>query len=101
MTKLDSWLMARDIETFRNGINAFRNARDLAKLHRDAFIRVANARAEQSATELARGDSSSMKRWGQDTTLSSAPTKRQRTSVSSNPSRAIVDDAAWRGSACG
>lgn len=48
MTQLDSWGMTGNINTFRGGATAFRNARDLAKQHRDSLIRDANAKASQS-----------------------------------------------------
>ncbi|KAM5368768.1 hypothetical protein ACJZ2D_009322 [Fusarium nematophilum] len=51
MTQIDGWQMTGNMDTFRRGIIAFRNARDLAKLHRDNFIRSANARASRSAQE--------------------------------------------------
>lgn len=50
MTQLDSWGMTGNINTFRSGATVFRNARDLAKRHRDSFIQDANARASHSQT---------------------------------------------------
>ncbi|KAH7176371.1 hypothetical protein EDB81DRAFT_940301 [Dactylonectria macrodidyma] len=45
MTQVDAWDMTNDIESFRRGATAFRNTRDLAKRHRDNFIKAANVRA--------------------------------------------------------
>ena len=45
MTQIDSWSMTGNVASFRLGATAFRNARDLAKQHRDRFIQDANARA--------------------------------------------------------
>lgn len=44
MTQVDTWGMTGNIDSFRRGATAFRNARDLAKRHRDCFIQAANAR---------------------------------------------------------
>jgi hypothetical protein len=43
--------MTGNIDTFRRGATAFRNARDSAQRHRDSFIQAANARARQSGVE--------------------------------------------------
>lgn len=45
MTQIDGWQMTGNIDTFRRGAAAFRNARDLARHHRETFIKGANARA--------------------------------------------------------
>ncbi|KID82404.1 hypothetical protein MAJ_11358, partial [Metarhizium majus ARSEF 297] len=45
MTQIKGYAMTSDRETFVQGATAFRNARDLAKRHRDRFIQAANARA--------------------------------------------------------
>ncbi|OAA36096.1 hypothetical protein NOR_07702 [Metarhizium rileyi] len=42
MTQLDTWGMTGNIDTFRHGATAFRNTRDLARRHRDHFIKAAN-----------------------------------------------------------
>lgn len=42
MTQLDTWGLTGNIDTFRRGTTALRNARDLAKRHRDRFIEDAN-----------------------------------------------------------
>ncbi|KAK3318276.1 hypothetical protein B0H66DRAFT_575197 [Apodospora peruviana] len=44
MTQVDTWGMTGNRGTFIRGATAFRNARDLAKTHRDGFIQAANAR---------------------------------------------------------
>ncbi|KAH8765309.1 hypothetical protein F5883DRAFT_630034 [Diaporthe sp. PMI_573] len=50
MTKLRGFDMTDSRETFVEGATTFRNARDLAKRHRDSFIKAANARAPQLRT---------------------------------------------------
>ncbi len=45
MSEIKGFAIASDRETFVRGVTAFRNARDLAKDHRDEFIEEANARA--------------------------------------------------------
>ncbi|KND86759.1 hypothetical protein TOPH_08623 [Tolypocladium ophioglossoides CBS 100239] len=50
MTQLDGWQMTGNIDSFRRGATAFRNARDMAKQHRDSFIQAANAKAAEAAT---------------------------------------------------
>lgn len=45
MTQLKRWSMTSDLETFRQGATAFRNARDWTKDQRDEAIRYANDRA--------------------------------------------------------
>lgn len=92
MTLVGSWLMIGDLRSFQNGITAFRNARDLAKRHREAFIEAANARTEQTVTELTWETSSSLKRPRHDESLECAPVKRRRGSVSPNPSRVFAHD---------
>ncbi|KAH8651692.1 hypothetical protein BGZ61DRAFT_230659 [Ilyonectria robusta] len=52
MTQLRSFGMTDTRETFIQGATAFRNARDLAKRHRDSFIEAANARAPQLRTAV-------------------------------------------------
>ncbi|EQK99913.1 hypothetical protein OCS_04373 [Ophiocordyceps sinensis CO18] len=47
MTQLRTFGMTDTRGTFVQGATAFRNARDLAKRHRDGFIETANARAAQ------------------------------------------------------
>ena len=44
--------MTGNIDSFRRGATAFRNARDFAKHHRGGFIQAANARACQSRTPI-------------------------------------------------
>lgn len=50
MTQVDTWAMTGNVDSFRRGATAFRNARDLAKQHRDGFIQAANAGESQSGT---------------------------------------------------
>ncbi|KND91877.1 hypothetical protein TOPH_03330 [Tolypocladium ophioglossoides CBS 100239] len=47
MTQIDTWGMTGNLDTLRRGATAFRNARDLAKRHRNSFIQAANARASR------------------------------------------------------
>ncbi|KAL7895309.1 hypothetical protein HDV63DRAFT_360441 [Trichoderma sp. SZMC 28014] len=56
MNPVHSSSMADSIDQFRRGATAFRNARDLAKQHRDSFIQSANARASQARTAAAQAD---------------------------------------------
>jgi hypothetical protein len=53
MTQVRSFSMTDTRETFVQGATAFRNARDLAKRHRDGFIQAANTRAAQAAAAAA------------------------------------------------
>jgi hypothetical protein len=46
--------MTGNIDTFRRGATAFRNARDLAQRHRDRFVHTANTRARQPKLETPR-----------------------------------------------
>ncbi|EGO53984.1 hypothetical protein NEUTE1DRAFT_13042, partial [Neurospora tetrasperma FGSC 2508] len=48
MTAVKSFVLESDMDSFRQGVTAFRNARDRARWHRDNFIRAANAKACQS-----------------------------------------------------
>lgn len=50
MTQINSWGMTDNVDTFRRGATAFRNARDLAQQRRETFIKAANARVAQEAT---------------------------------------------------
>ncbi|TWU70457.1 hypothetical protein ED733_000398 [Metarhizium rileyi] len=50
MIQIDSWGMTGNVDTFRRGATAFRNARDLAHQRRETFIKAANARVAQEAT---------------------------------------------------
>jgi hypothetical protein len=49
MTQVDGWQMTGNIDTFRRGATAFRNARDLMQKDRVDFIQAANAKARQSS----------------------------------------------------
>ncbi|KAH7019913.1 hypothetical protein EDB80DRAFT_701793 [Ilyonectria destructans] len=51
MTLLDVIPMHLSYETFVKGVTAFRNARDMAKKHRDNFVKMANSRASQAEAE--------------------------------------------------
>ena len=53
MTQVDGWMLTGNIDSFRRGATAFRNARDLAKRHRDTLIQDANVKASQSQTVAA------------------------------------------------
>jgi len=48
MTKLDGFDMTSKLSTYIEGATSFRNLRDLAEEHRNAFIAAANKRAQQS-----------------------------------------------------
>ncbi|KAH6973666.1 hypothetical protein BKA56DRAFT_592253 [Ilyonectria sp. MPI-CAGE-AT-0026] len=48
MTLLDVIPMHVSYETYVKGVTAFRNARDMAKKHRDNFVKIANSRASQA-----------------------------------------------------
>ncbi len=43
MTQVESWSLIGNPDKFREGVAAFRNARDWAREQRDAFIRAAKA----------------------------------------------------------
>ena len=51
MTRLNTWGMTGNPETFRQGATAYRNARDWAKERRDQFIEAANTRMSDTSTE--------------------------------------------------
>ncbi|KAK0631002.1 hypothetical protein B0T17DRAFT_616584 [Bombardia bombarda] len=48
MTQIDAYALTGSRKGFVEGATAFRNARDLARRHRDEFIHVANAKARRS-----------------------------------------------------
>ncbi|KAL3965704.1 hypothetical protein ACCO45_000012 [Purpureocillium lilacinum] len=50
MTQLDTWGMTGNIDSFRRGATAFRNAREMAERYRGTFIRAANTRAASATT---------------------------------------------------
>ncbi|KAM5444625.1 hypothetical protein MferCBS31731_000079 [Microsporum ferrugineum] len=52
MTQLNAWSMVGNIEGFRQGASAYRNARDWAKEQRDRHINAANERFQQAQSEL-------------------------------------------------
>ncbi|OAA63584.1 hypothetical protein SPI_03747 [Niveomyces insectorum RCEF 264] len=49
MKRLGVFALINDRQSFLRGVTAFRNARDLAKRHRDRFIHAANMKAERDA----------------------------------------------------
>ncbi|KAK0655281.1 hypothetical protein B0T16DRAFT_8588 [Cercophora newfieldiana] len=55
MTQVDTWGMTGNMDSFRRGATAARNARDLAKQHRDSFIQAANVRVPQPDTQSSSG----------------------------------------------
>ncbi|KAK2590379.1 hypothetical protein QQS21_011942 [Conoideocrella luteorostrata] len=55
MTQIDSWGMTENMDTFRRGVAAFRNARDVAQRYRDGFIQAANATASEAGEVAAQG----------------------------------------------
>lgn len=50
MTQIDGWQMTGNINSFRRGATAFRNARDSAQRYRNHFIQAANAKATQATS---------------------------------------------------
>ncbi|KAK9442926.1 hypothetical protein VB005_03989 [Metarhizium brunneum] len=48
ITQIDGWQMTGNINSFRRGATAFRNARDSAQRYRNHFIQAANAKATQA-----------------------------------------------------
>ncbi|MCJ1242175.1 hypothetical protein MMC14_010182 [Varicellaria rhodocarpa] len=58
MTQLNTWGMTGNLETCRQGVTAYRNARDWAKEKRDGFIEAANGRIPDTNTESPSLDSS-------------------------------------------
>ncbi|KAF4512012.1 hypothetical protein G6O67_001198 [Ophiocordyceps sinensis] len=50
MTQAGAYGLDHNRQAFMDGVKAFRNARDMAKQHRDIFIQAANAKAAQAAT---------------------------------------------------
>ena len=52
MTQLDSYALAGNINTFRQGAGAYRNGRDWAQAQRDRFITSANEVARSKSDEL-------------------------------------------------
>ncbi|KAJ8122830.1 hypothetical protein ONZ43_g1071 [Nemania bipapillata] len=56
MMELEIFAMTRSRQNFVEGATAFRNARDLAKTHRDSFIQAANSRASQAREAAVQAD---------------------------------------------
>ena len=52
MNQLNSWGMTGNVETFRHGATAYRNARDWAKEKRDEFIDVTNERVANTPRDI-------------------------------------------------
>ena len=52
MTQLNTWGMTGNAETFRQGVTAYRNARDWTKEQRDEAINQANERVNDSQTGI-------------------------------------------------
>ena len=48
MTQAGAYALTHSRETFRSGVTAFRNARDLAQSHRRSFIQLANAETDRA-----------------------------------------------------
>ncbi|KAM3424142.1 hypothetical protein BST61_g11313 [Cercospora zeina] len=60
MTQLDTYGMTGNIETFRRGAAAYRNARDFAQEQRDRLITQANFVARSASTDVSSGKTDSM-----------------------------------------
>ena len=58
MTQLNTWGMTGNLDTFRQGATAYRNARDWTKEQRDKAIRRANERANDSQVGTLAADAS-------------------------------------------
>ena len=58
MNQLNTWGLSGNIEKFRDGVTAYRNARDWAKEKRDEFIEAANKRATEIYAAAASSKSS-------------------------------------------
>ncbi|EGY20844.1 uncharacterized protein VDAG_02368 [Verticillium dahliae VdLs.17] len=56
MSQVKAFALTNDRDTFVQGATAFRNARDVAKQHRDDFIRAANAKPPQQTVTAPQGD---------------------------------------------
>lgn len=54
--QVDTWGMTGNVDTFRRGASALRNARDLAREYRNNFIQAANARVTQGLTAVENPD---------------------------------------------
>ncbi|EER39904.1 conserved hypothetical protein [Histoplasma capsulatum H143] len=52
MTQLNGWCMTGNLDTFRQGASAYRNARDWAKEQRDGFIRAANEKHSEAHSPI-------------------------------------------------
>ncbi|OAR00666.1 hypothetical protein LLEC1_07337, partial [Akanthomyces lecanii] len=56
MTQIDSWGVSGNIDTFRRGATALRNARDLARRQRGTLIQAANARSSEAGLATVTGN---------------------------------------------
>jgi hypothetical protein len=63
MTQVSGWALTGNINTFREGVTAFRNARDWAQEQRDAFITAANKRARSTNPEPTRTEGMTYPDW--------------------------------------
>ncbi|QSS53757.1 hypothetical protein I7I53_01118 [Histoplasma capsulatum var. duboisii H88] len=59
MQQLKGWSLTGDLETFRQGASAYRNARDWAKEKRDEFIRAANERHSEAHSPISQHQTAS------------------------------------------
>ncbi|KIH90011.1 hypothetical protein SPBR_00542 [Sporothrix brasiliensis 5110] len=51
MSRINAWAINGNADSFRHGVTAFRNARDLAKQHRDGFVQAANGTVQREQKE--------------------------------------------------
>ena len=63
MNQANAWALTGNIDSFRQGVTAFRNARDWAQEQRDTFITAANQRARSRTTEPSRTNQSTYSDW--------------------------------------
>ncbi|KAL8698073.1 MAG: hypothetical protein Q9224_002018 [Gallowayella concinna] len=50
MTKIDGWIVDKNLNDFNQAVNAFRNAREWCKKERDDLVKEANKKAKKTAT---------------------------------------------------
>jgi hypothetical protein len=63
MSQVKAWALTSDPDSFRQGVTAFRNARDWAQEQRDAHITAANERARSSNPEPTRTERMTYPGW--------------------------------------
>jgi hypothetical protein len=63
MTQVEAFALTRNANTFREGVGAFRNARDWAQEQRDMFISAANERAKSTNPEPTRTEQMTYSDW--------------------------------------